>query len=67
MTDLQYVTRCCEIKNLSLTKPKKGSPDILVHNWNNKNLNGIFPCIVDAKTWADAKAQINAFYLEQTK
>jgi len=62
MTDKQYVIRAAQIKGLSLLKPTKGDKGIVAHDFNKKDARGIYPCVIDALTWAEARAQINKFY-----
>lgn len=62
MTDRQYVIRAAQIKGLSIILPTKASPGILAIDWSTKNARGVYPCIVDALTWAQARTQINAAY-----
>ena len=62
MTDRQYVIRAAQIKGLSLIKPTKGNPSIIAHDYNKKDARGLFPSVIDATNWAEARSQINAFY-----
>ena len=62
MTDKQYVVRAAQLKGLSLLRPTKGSPGILATDYNNKDARGLFPCVIDASNWEQARAQFNAFY-----
>ena len=62
MTDREYALRAAQIKGLTVSKPTKRSPEIIAYDFNNKNERGIYPCVIYAKTWAEARAQINAFY-----
>lgn len=62
MTNAQYVTRAAQLKGLSLIKPTKGNPGILAYNFNSKGPNGVFPCVIDAQTWAEARTQITNYY-----
>jgi hypothetical protein len=62
MTDKQYTIRAAQLKGLSLIKPTKGNPGILAHNFNQKDARGVFPCVIDAPTWAEARKQITNFY-----
>ena len=62
MTNSQYVNQVVKMKNLSISKPTKANPEILIHDWNAKDANGLYKCIVDAKTWLEARVQLNKFY-----
>jgi len=62
MTDKEYVIRAAHMKKLSLIKPEKGQRIILAHDFNKKDAHGVYPCVIDATTWAEARAQINKFY-----
>lgn len=62
MTAQQFVTRSAQLKGLSLIKPRKGNPGILAYNFNQKNNRGVFPCVIDAATWAEAQKQITNYY-----
>lgn len=62
MTNAQYVIRAAQIKGLSLIKPIKGNPGVLAYDFNKKDARGVFPCVIDAQTWAEARQQIDTFY-----
>lgn len=62
MTAQQYVIRAAQMKGLSLIKPTRGNPGILAYDYNKKNAAGVFPCVIDAKTWAEAQTQINNYF-----
>jgi hypothetical protein len=62
MTNAQYVARSAQLKGLSLIKPTKGSPGILAYDFNKKDARGVFPCVIDANNWEQARAQIINFY-----
>lgn len=62
MNARQYVIRAAQLKGLSLIKPTKGNPGILALNFNQKNEQGVYPCVIDAQTWAEAQKQINNYY-----
>ncbi len=62
MTNQQYVVRSAQLKGLSLIKPTKGNPGILAYNFKTKDANGVFPCVIDAQTWAEARTQITKAY-----
>jgi hypothetical protein len=61
MIDKEFVIQSCRIKRLDLWKPKKGCPGVTAYDFNNK-VSGVFPCVIDAKTWAEAKQQLLAYY-----
>jgi hypothetical protein len=61
MTDREFVIHSCKIKGLSIWMPKRGCPGIVAHDFQKK-VGGVFPCIIDAKTWAEAKKQLIAYY-----
>ena len=62
MTDKQYVVRAAQLKGLSLIKPTKGNSGILATDYNKKYGRGLFPCVIDAANWEQARSQFNAFY-----
>lgn len=62
MTNAQYVARAAQIKGLSLIKPTKGNPGILAYDFSKKDARGIFPCVIDANTWEQARSQITNYY-----
>jgi len=62
MTDREYTIRAAQLKGLSLVKPTKGNPGILAHDFKTKDARGLFPCVIDAQTWAQARAQINNYF-----
>lgn len=62
MTAQQYVTRSAQLKGLSLIKPTKGNPGILALDFNKKDARGVYPCVIDAPTWAEAQKQITNYY-----
>jgi hypothetical protein len=62
MTNQQFVIRSAQLKGLSLIKPTKGNPGILAYNFNKKDASGVFPCVIDATTWAEAQKQITNYY-----
>ncbi len=64
MTNQQYVIRASQMKGLSLIKPVRGNPGILAYNYNTK-VNGIFPCVIDATTWDQARKQIDAYFMAE--
>jgi hypothetical protein len=64
MTNAQYVARAAQLKGLSLIKPTKGNPGILAIDYNSKR-NGVHPCVIDAQTWAQARAQITDYYKDK--
>jgi len=61
MTNAQYVVRAAQLIGLSLVKPTKGNPGIVAYDFNNRNERGVFPCVIDADTWEQARAQINNY------
>lgn len=65
MTDKDYVIRACELKAIDLIKPTKKSPRIVAINWNWK-VSGVHPCVIDADTWSEARAQIDAYFRKLT-
>ena len=65
MTAREYVIRAAQIKGLDLIKPKKGNPGIIAYDMNKRNAAGVFPCVIDAQTWAEAQTQINKYYRDQ--
>lgn len=65
MTDKDYVIRACELKAIDLIKPTKRAPGILATDWNRK-VSGAHPCVIDAPTWSDARAQIDAYFRKLT-
>lgn len=62
MTDRQYTMRAAQMKGLDLIKPTKECPGIIAYNMKQKDQRGIYPCIIDAKTWAEARDQLNNYY-----
>jgi hypothetical protein len=62
MTAQQYVVRSAQLKGLSLIKPTKGNPGILAFNYSQKDSRGVYPCVIDATTWAEAQKQITNYY-----
>lgn len=62
MTDREYTIGAAKMKGLSLVLPKRGAPEILAYDFKKKNAQGVFPCVIDALTWADARKQLNNFY-----
>ena len=62
MKDKDYVIRVAQMKRLDLIKPTRSCLGVLVYDMRNKDSRGVHPCIVDAKTWAEAKEQIVAYY-----
>lgn len=62
MTAKEYVIESCRIKGLALMKPTKSSPEIVAHDFNKKNSMGVFPCVIDAQSWAEARDQLIAYY-----
>ncbi|MER2626207.1 MAG: hypothetical protein ABTS22_20010 [Accumulibacter sp.] len=62
MTNAQYVTQACKIKGLSLSKPTKAAPEIVAYDFQKKDSRGVFPCVIDAISWAQAREQINSYY-----
>jgi hypothetical protein len=61
MTNAQYVARAAKLNGLSLVKPTKGNPGIIAYDLNNRNERGVFPCVIDADSWEQARAQINNY------
>lgn len=57
MTSKEYVVRAANVLNLDLIAPTRGNPGVLAY----ANINSFNKCVVDALTWADARAQINVF------
>lgn len=47
------------MRKLDLSKPVKGSKEILVMDWSS----GFGKIVVDALNWSDARAQLNAHFL----
>ncbi len=62
MTNQQYVCQAAKIKGLSLVKPTRNNPGIVAYDFSNKDDRGVFPCVIDASDWAQARLQINQFY-----
>ena len=62
MTNAQYVARAAQLKGLSLIKPTKGNPGILAYDFNKRDSRGLFPCVVDASSWGQARSQITNYY-----
>jgi hypothetical protein len=62
MTNAQYVTRAAQLKGLSLIKPTKGNPGILAYDFTKKDARGVFPCVIDAQTWEQARSQVTNYY-----
>jgi hypothetical protein len=62
MTAKQYVIRATQIKGLDLIKPTKGNPGILAIDYTRK-VGGVHPCVIDARTWAEAQTQLNNYYM----
>lgn len=62
MTNAQYVIRTAQIKGLSLIRPTKGNPGILAYDFSKKDARGVFPCVIDAANWSQAREQINNYY-----
>ena len=63
MNDRQYVIRAAQMQGLSLMKPKKGVPGILAYDYNNKDARGLFPCVINATSWALAESAFG-FYAQ---
>ena len=63
MTDAKYVVRTAQLKGLSLIKPTKSNPGILAYDFTKKNDRGVFPCVIDANNWQQARSQINHYYM----
>jgi hypothetical protein len=64
MTDKDYVIRAAEIKNLTLNLPKKGVHGIYCIDYNKKDKRGLYPCVIDAQTWKESRAQLDSHYRE---
>lgn len=62
MTAQQFVIRSAQIKGLSLIKPTKGNPGVLAIDFTKKDARGVFPCVIDAPTWAEAQKQITNYF-----
>ena len=62
MTNAQYVTRAAQLKGLSLIKPTKGNPGILAYDFSKKDARGVFPCVIDANNWEQARSQVTNHY-----
>ena len=62
MTNAQYVSRAAKLKGLSIIKPTNGNPGILAYDFTKKDSSGVFPCVIDAQTWDQARSQITNFY-----
>jgi hypothetical protein len=62
MTDKQYVIRAAQIKGLDLLKPTKSVPEIYAVDYNNKDRSGCYKNVIDAKTWTEARQQIDKYY-----
>ncbi len=62
MTNQQYVCQAAKIQGLSLIKPTRINPGIIAYDFSKKDDRGVFPCVIDAADWAQARQQINMFY-----
>ena len=62
MTDREYVIRACQMKRLDLLKPTKGNPGVVAYDMRNKNAHGVYPCIIEANNWQEARKQIDAHF-----
>ncbi len=62
MTNSQYVIRTAQLKGLSLIKPTIADRGVMAYDFNKKDARGIFPCVIDAKDWKQAKEQVIAYY-----
>ncbi len=62
VTDKDYVVRVADMKRLDLMKPTRACPGVLVYDMRNKDARGVYPCVIDAKTWTEAKEQLIAYY-----
>ena len=57
MTNQQYVIRAAQTLGLDLLRPTRGAPEVLAYDWST----GKGKCVVEAKNWAEAREQINAY------
>ena len=55
MSNQQYVIRSCQMAKLSLCKPFRGNPGILIHDYST----GFGKVVADAATWKEAREQLS--------